>query len=171
MGCLFQQFQCILNNQFRFALFQAARRGVVLPLLNQYGNFFHTHRIFRHYIWAAVLPITLLHLKVHWDNRTDLFHFWSVHARRIQRGQISNNLEFLLIHKVHNTPMNYYHSMLADHGDLLLHYLLINKISLPMKQLLKMLEITKILSLKLQILEKKLMQLKEKAKGNKKRND
>lgn len=67
-------------------MYQAARRGVVLPVLRQYGQFFKTHRIFRQYIWAAIIPTALSLAWVSEQNFCNVVQLWNVHARRLQRG-------------------------------------------------------------------------------------
>lgn len=60
-----------------------ARRGYVVPVLRQYGRFFKTHRVFRQYAWALVLPTTILATLVdlkHLDNVSEL---WATHSRRM----------------------------------------------------------------------------------------
>lgn len=50
---------------------QFARRGKVLPLLSKHGKFLKTHRIFRQYIWAWILPTTIFYTLAelnHFDN-------------------------------------------------------------------------------------------------------
>jgi hypothetical protein len=59
------------------------KRGFVLPVLRKYGTIFNTHRIFRHYIYALVLPSLWLLEAVHEDHYKNLTQLWSVHSRRM----------------------------------------------------------------------------------------
>jgi hypothetical protein len=43
-------------------LYQLARRNCVIPILRKYGKYFKTHRIYRQYLWAVVLPVPAYYL-------------------------------------------------------------------------------------------------------------
>ena len=68
-----------------FVIYQFARRGQVLPVLRKYGKYLGTHRIFRQYIWAWVLPTTLLWTLADFRHIDNVEQLWSVHARRMQK--------------------------------------------------------------------------------------
>lgn len=63
-----------------------ARRGKVLPILSQYGRFLKSHRILRHYIWAAILPTTLFLGLVNLKHFDSFHQLWAIHAKRMQQG-------------------------------------------------------------------------------------
>ncbi len=69
-----------------FLLFQFGRRGKVLPLFKEYGAFFRTHRLLRQYLYAGVLPYSLLtaHTYLAMDTHTRVL--WNVHANRVRQG-------------------------------------------------------------------------------------
>ena len=77
--------QCKSYISHRFSIYQMARRGKVLPFLSQYGRIFKTHRLFRHYVYALVLPTTLFCSLVDMQHIDNVEKLWSIHARRMQR--------------------------------------------------------------------------------------
>lgn len=53
-------------------------------MLRKYGRFFNTHRVFRQYIWAWVLPTTLLWTIADFNHIDNVEQLWKVHSRRMQ---------------------------------------------------------------------------------------
>lgn len=82
---LFRQYQCNTIAQYRFLIYQFARRGKVLPVLSKYGKYLKTHRVFRQYIWAWLLPTTLLWTWADFEHIDNVEQLWKVHARRMQK--------------------------------------------------------------------------------------
>lgn len=80
-----------------FSIFNLARRGYVTPIFRQYGHFFKTHRLFRQYLYALVLPYAVFTdcVNYSWLNHTEAF--WAVHSRRMNAKYLCDNLESLLI--------------------------------------------------------------------------
>ena len=76
---------CNLYLNCSVLLHQLGRRGVVIPVLRKYGQFFKTHRIFRQYVWAAVLQTLLLQLETRWNHLDNVQQLWGVHARRLHQ--------------------------------------------------------------------------------------
>lgn len=76
-----------------FSIYQLARRGVVLPFLRQYGQYFKTHRVFRHYVWAAVAPANVLWLLANEEHITNVSELWKIHSRRLTT--LRSTLEYI----------------------------------------------------------------------------
>lgn len=69
----------------RFLIFQFGKRGKVAPILSQYGRIFHTHRIFRHYVYTLVLPITVYTVEGNINFFNNVEYLWSIHANRLNQ--------------------------------------------------------------------------------------
>jgi len=70
----------------RFLIYQFAKRGYVLPLFAQYGRFFKTHRIFRHYLYSLVLPVPAVLLYNTFQYANHVEYLWSIHLKRLHLG-------------------------------------------------------------------------------------
>lgn len=75
-----------------FAIFQFARRGRVLPIFKQYGRFFGTHRVFRHYLYTAILPITLAYYQANNIVVGNVNRLWAIHARRLNNKILDDSM-------------------------------------------------------------------------------
>lgn len=73
-------------------LYQLARRGVVLPLLREYGIFFNTHRLFRHYLYSLVGPLAFSVYQIKSKYYTHVEHLWIVHANRLNQKILEDPL-------------------------------------------------------------------------------
>jgi len=71
---------------FRFLIFQFAKRGVVVPLLRQYGRVLNTHRVFRHYLYSLVLPVPALLLFNTFQYANHVEYLWAIHLNRLNLG-------------------------------------------------------------------------------------
>ena len=79
-------FQCTIICYRSFAIYQMGRRGKVLPFLKEYGSFFKTHRLFRHYMYALILPTFVFTGVVDWGYIKTVESLWATHARRLNQG-------------------------------------------------------------------------------------
>eukprot|EP01016_Furgasonia_blochmanni_P042085 TRINITY_DN554_c0_g1_i4.p1 TRINITY_DN554_c0_g1~~TRINITY_DN554_c0_g1_i4.p1 ORF type:complete len:220 (-),score=72.00 TRINITY_DN554_c0_g1_i4:149-808(-) len=68
-----------------FTLFQCARQGYVFPVLREYGLFFKTHRLFRHYLYAAVVPITFAYFSLNHQFFPHVETLWNIHVNRLNQ--------------------------------------------------------------------------------------
>lgn len=70
----------------RFLIYQLAKRGTVLPLLRQYGLYFKTHRVFRHYLYTLLLPVPACLLWNNYQYTNHVEYLWAVHLNRKNAG-------------------------------------------------------------------------------------
>jgi hypothetical protein len=62
-----------------------ARRNFVIPVLSKFGAFLKTHRLFRQYLWLAVLPYTFATLEANSIFAHQAERLWSIHANRLNK--------------------------------------------------------------------------------------
>jgi hypothetical protein len=62
--------------------------SLILALFKQYGSFFKTHRLYRHYVYALFAPSLLLEGKTRWDYSHHIEHNWRVHAARMNQQML-----------------------------------------------------------------------------------
>ena len=65
----------------------------MLPFLAQYGSRFKTHRVFRHYVHAAILPAFFFYSCTYLKHFSTIEQLWAVHARRMQAGYFPSLLQ------------------------------------------------------------------------------
>lgn len=73
-------------------IFNCARRGYVAPLLCQYGRFFNTHRVYRHYLYTLAGPLLYSLYSLKSKHYTHIEHLWIVHANRLNQGILEDPL-------------------------------------------------------------------------------
>jgi len=69
----------------RVSVYSLAKQNVVLPFLSKFGRVLKTHRLFRHYLYLAVVPTVCAHVYTNWKFFGQAQHLWSVHAERLNR--------------------------------------------------------------------------------------
>ena len=66
-----------------FAIYQFARKGIVFPVLREYGKILGTHRIFRQYMYALVVPAVASEALLNQKYYTHTEHLWHIHVNRL----------------------------------------------------------------------------------------
>lgn len=69
-----------------------AKRGYVFPLFREYGLFLQTHRVFRHYLYALILPPVYAFYRLKSKYYTHVEHLWIVHANRLNNKILDDPL-------------------------------------------------------------------------------
>lgn len=99
-------------------LFQFARRGRVLPILREYGRFFGTHRVFRHYLYTAVVPITLAYYFSHRAFVNPVNNLWAIHANRLNNKILDDSFGSLQVPVSRDFKVNILKSVIPQEIDI-----------------------------------------------------